>query len=98
MEKIITEQKKAYKAAYAWAIKVQKACLLKEVDIEVDLGWCKENAIREDLTPYTVEVSIWDEDESTWIRACWATFYPDFEEKKLAIEAYLAKKGITIKK
>ena len=31
MEKIITEQKKAYKAAYAWAIKVQKACLLKEV-------------------------------------------------------------------
>lgn len=93
----IEEQKKAYKKAYAWALKVQKACLLKPVDINVGADYCKANDVDYEISGYSIVVDIWDDDLKEHIVARWATYYHDFEEKKAVVEAYLKGKGITIK-
>ena len=98
MDDIIKAQRKDYRAAYAWGLKVQKACLLKPVEVSVKSGYCEANDMGEgDMTPYTVEVTVWDAPNRTHVTATWATFLFDFKEGKARIEAFLAGKGIVIK-
>ena len=91
------EQEKAYKKAYAWALKVQKACLLKPVDITVKVGYCSANERTWDISANTITVCIWDSELKEHFSAEWATFRYDFEDNKKVVEAYLKAKGITIK-
>jgi len=95
----INEAKKAYKAAYSWAIKVQRACLLKEVDISVIAGYCEPNYNEGDIDAWTITVSIWDAIAGKHVLAEWAPyrFQQEFEDGKTEVLAYLKEKGITIK-
>ncbi len=99
MYESISEAKKAYKAAYAWGLKVQRACLLKKVYIEVVSGYTDGNYRDGDIDAWFIEVHVWDYENRAIIKAEWCAYEDNskFENEKAAIIAYLESKGITIK-
>lgn len=99
MYNTIAESKKAYKEAYAWGLKVQRACLLKKVDLTLVAGYCDANYCESSLAAFTVAVRIWDYENGRHISAEWASFKDplDFEIGKEDVLAYLEEKGIIIK-
>ena len=97
----IGEAKKAYKAAYAWGLKVQKACLLKKAYVILNAGYCDSNYREEDIDAWYISVSIWDWEEQKHISAEWVAYGrggdEKFEAQKKEVISYLESKGITIK-
>ena len=98
MEKTVTELKKDFMKAYRWCRRAQEACLFKQIDIKVKLGFCAANYDPKDIDAWSVGVSIWDADASTHVNAEWVAWsHEDFEKEKQAVVAYLMAKGITVK-
>ena len=98
MEKTIEQEKLELKQAYNWALKVQKACFLKQIDITVKLGYCVANRSERNLHAWTVTVQIWDSAMEEHTTAEYRPWYgwDVFESEKKAIEAYLRGKGVKI--
>ena len=98
MEKTVTELKKDFMKAYRWCRRAQEACLFKQVDIDVTLGFCEANYYEKNINAWTVCVSIWDSNAKSHIKAEWVAWRPeDFEKEKQAVVAYLMAKGVTVK-
>ena len=95
----ISEAKKAYKEAYNWCVKVQRACILKPVYISIDVQYCEPNFRESDIDAWSLDIKIWDAETKTHVTAEWTAWDEPgkFEESKKAILAYLESKGITLK-
>lgn len=90
--------KKSFKAAYACALKVQKACLFEPVTVEVKVMYTEKNDDGDGIKAWSLYLSVWDNELSTWIEAQWVEWEPErFDNQKAEIIEYLTNNGIVIK-
>jgi hypothetical protein len=90
--------RKEYMKAYAWALKVQKACLFEPVTVHVQTCYCEENHVNGTIIAWTVDISVYSKDGNEMRRAQWCEWEPErFDNQKAEIIEYLTNNGILIK-
>ena len=89
--------KKQFRDAYNWAIKVQRACMFKQVTVEVKSQFCRANYERGNIDAWSLYLWVWREEDNKWAEAQWVAWDPDrFESEKQEIISYLNSKGIKL--
>ena len=90
--------RREFMKAYAWALKVQKACLFEPVAVHVETGYCEANHIEGTINAWTVNIIVFSPDMKEMRRAQWCEWEPErFDNQKAEIIEYLTNNGIVIK-
>lgn len=86
-----------YMKAYAWALKVQKACLFEPVSVRVETGYCEANHVDGTTEAWTVSLFVFNQSGREMRRAQWVEWEPErFDNQKIEIINYLKEKGIEL--
>lgn len=89
--------KREFMKAYAWALKVQKACLFEPVTVHVETNYCKANHVDGTMKAWTVAICVFNGAGNEMRRAEWCEWKPErFDNQKIEIINYLKEKGIEL--
>lgn len=89
--------KRKFREAYAYALKVQRACMFKPVSVQVELQYCEQNREPGRVTAWTVYLGVFDWSRRVWICAKWCEWDPErFDREKQKVINYLKEKGIEL--
>lgn len=89
--------RREFMKAFAWALKVQKACLFEPVTVQVETGYCEANHVDDTIIAWTVEIKVYSSDAKEMRRAQWCEWEPErFYNQKIEIINYLKEKGIEL--
>lgn len=89
--------RREFMKAYAWALKVQKACLFEPVMVHVETNYCEENHVDGTTKAWTVAICVFNPAGNEMRRAEWCEWEPErFDNQKIEIINYLKEKGIEL--